>query len=213
MTKSEITKLKSENIMEALEPLKNNSIIEPENIIKSIKIIVAQEKYELLVVFPEILKKYPQFIPYFSDVLKKSKEQLNIKTYNDILTKFSSWLRDDKNLEYILISIINLYDSTSSTEKKILFEFFKNLKRNSGIYIARSVLDQIGNSLTRGELLELKDYYLRADMWEKRQIVNMILEGLSYPENRPFIKDLKINCKDYFILELIRKYEEKNKRN
>ena len=105
-----------------------------------------------------------------------------------------------------------MFNSENDCEKKILFDFFKNQKRNFGIYIARTILEQIGNNLSRGELLELKDYFLRSDCWEKRQIVNMILEGLNYPENRPFIKDLKINCSDYFILDMIKIYEKNNKR-
>lgn len=96
--------------------------------------------------------------------------------------------------------------------KKKLFDFFKNQKRNSGVYIARSTLEQIDDNLSRGEILELKDYYLRADCWEKRQMVKMILNKLSFPENRPFIKDLKINGNDYFIQEMIREYEKKNRK-
>lgn len=40
----------------------------------------------------------------------------------------------------------------------------------------------------------------------------MVLNGLNYPENRPFIKDLKINCNDYFILDMIKNYEKKNRK-
>ena len=210
LSDSEIEKLKKEDELELLNNLKTANVIEPENIIKCIKILIAKKNYEALLDIPDILRKYPQFVPYFSDVMFKNKEFISNKIYNDILNDFFDWLNDDNMQEYLLISIVKLFDAKNIEEKKRLFNFFKNLKRNSGIYIGRTVLEQIGTNLSRGELLELKDYYLRADCWEKRQIVNMVLNGLNYPENRPFIKDLKINCNDYFIIDMINKYEIKN---
>lgn len=212
LSNSEKNKLKLEQEDVLLQNLKSNSIIEPEDIIKCIKVIISKENFGLLIYFPDILKKYPQFVPYFSDVMFKNKNDIDKSTYTSLLKSFSLWLNTDKNQEYILISIIKMFDASNEIEKKILFDFFRNLKRNTGIYIARSILEQIGNNLSRGELLELKDYYLRADTWEKRQIVNMVLNGLNLPENRPFIKDLKINCTDYFIGALIKQYEIKNKK-
>lgn len=212
LSKSEIEKLKNEDEDEIIEKLKYDSIIEPEAIIKSIKILISKEKYNNLIVFPEILKKYPQFVPYFSDVIFKCKDNITDKIYKDILEKFGEWLDDNNTPEYILISIVKMFNTKNFEEKRKLFDFFKNLKRNSGIYVARTVLEQIGYNLSRGEILELKDYYLRSDCWEKRQIVNMVLNGLNYPENRPFIKDLKINCNDYFILDMIKNYEKKNRK-
>ena len=210
LSNSEIEKLKKEDELELLNNLKTANIIEPANIIKCIKILIAKENYDTLLDFPDILRKYPQFVPYFSDVMFKNKERISNQIYNGILNEFFEWLNDTNMQEYLLISIVKLFDARNTEEKKKLFNFFKNLKRNSGIYIGRTILEQIGTNLSRGELLELKDYYLRADCWEKRQIVNMILNGLSYPENRPFIKDLKINCNDYFIINMISQYEKTN---
>lgn len=205
LSDSEVAKLKKENEQESFDKLKNNMIVEPADITKTIKILIAKEKFNDLLFFPDILKKYPQFIPYYSDVVKKNKEFISKKTYDSLLNKFSSWLNDNDVPEYILISIISLYNCENYSEKKVLFDFFKNLKRNSGIYIGRAILEQFGDNLTRGEILQIKDYYLRADNWEKRQILKIVLNGLSTSENRPFIKDLKINCSDPFILQMIKK--------
>lgn len=209
---SEISKLKNEDELELLNDLKTKNIVEPENIIKCIKIVIAKEKFEILTNFPEILKKYPQFVPYFSDVIFKNNKQISKEMYNSILNMFGEWLNDNNTPEYILISIVKMFDSKNIKERKKLFNFFKNLKRNSGIYIARTVLEQVDGNLSRGEILELKDYFLRADCWEKRQIVKIVLNGLSFQENRPFIKDLKINCNDYFIIEMVDEYQKGNEK-
>lgn len=212
LSKNEIEKLKQEDEKEYIKTLKEDSIIKPEDITKCIKIIIAKDLYDTLYIFPNILRKYPQFVPYFSDVISKYKDKISEKTHNDILESFSEWIKDSNTPEYILISIVKMFNPKNYCERKQLFDFFKNQKRNSGIYIARTILEQIGYNLSRGEILELKDYFLRADCWEKRQIVNMVLKGLNYPENRPFVKDLKINCNDYFILDMIKTYEKNNRR-
>lgn len=209
LSESETKKLKDEDEERLLNKLKKEVIIEATDIIKTIKIIIAKSSFNCLKEFPEILKKYPQFIPYFSDVILKNREKINKKILDEILEKFSLWLNDYNVPEYILINIVRLFDANNPNEKKILFEFFKGLRRNSGIYVGRVVLEQIGFNFNRGEILEIKDYYLRADNWEKRQIVRIVLNGLSKSENRPFIKDLKINCKDLFIEDMIKEYEKK----
>ncbi len=209
LSNSEIKKLILEKEDELISDLKSCSIVCPEDIIKTIKVLVAKRQFYKFTEIPDILKKYPQFVPYYTDVIKKIKNSITAEDYKIILNKFNEWLKDDRTPEYILISIVNLFDPKNKEERKILFDFFKNQKRNSGIYIARTILEKLDYTLTRGELLELKDYYLRADSWEKRKIVDMVLNGLSYSENRPFMKDLKINCNDYFILELINQYNKK----
>ena len=112
--------------------------------------MISKEKYNNLIVFPEILKKYPQFVPYFSDVIFKCKDNITDKIYKDILEKFGEWLDDNNTPEYILISIVKMFNTKNLEEKRKLFDFFKNLKRNSGIYVARTVLEQIGYNLSRG---------------------------------------------------------------
>ena len=211
LSDSEKENVRINNSDDMINELNNLSIIdEPNSIIKLIKTIVAKFEYKKFIMVPDILKKYPQFVPYFSDAIFKCREYIDEKIYEDILNKFSYWLYDDDTPEYIIISIVRLFDSRNKNEKKILFDYFRNLKRNAGIYIARVILEQIGTNLTRGELLELKDYYLRADNFEKRQIVKMILDGLNVSENRPFVKDLLINSNDCFIIEMANKYNKKN---
>ena len=213
LSDSEKERLKVENSDEMIIELNNLSIIDkPENIIKLIKTLVAKCEFKKFIMIPDILKKYPQFVPYFSDAIYKCREYIDKKIYEEILNKFSYWLYDGDTPEYIIISIVKLFDSTNMNEKKILLDYFRNLKRNTGIYIARIILEQIGSNLTRGELLELKDYYLRADNFEKRQIVKMVLDGLSVSENRPFVKDLLINSNDCFIVEMANKYNKKNRK-
>lgn len=65
-------KLSQSDIDELIIKAQSSLLIEPEEITDLIKTIVAQEKYEKLAKLPTILKKFPQFIPYYVDVMIKT---------------------------------------------------------------------------------------------------------------------------------------------
>ena len=52
--------------------------------------------------------------------------------------------------------------------------------------------------MTRGEVIEIRDYYKRADIWEKREILKIMQKKLSEDENRPFLKDVRLHTNDLF---------------
>ena len=68
------------------------------------------------------------------------------------------------------------------------------------------ILESLENDLTRGEVIEIRDYYTRADIWEKREILKIVQRKLSVGENRPFLKDIKLHSQD--ILEKNLTYTE-----
>ena len=205
LSDSEKSKLKKENEQELLEKLKTDLIIKEEDIVRVIKIIISKEKYELLDEMPKILEKYPQFIPYFADAVEKNSNNFTQELNNKITKTVSYWLKKENMPEYIYISLIKLFDCSNEEYKRILFNYFKNLKRNSGAYIGRALLEKLDGFLNRQELLEIRDYYLRSDIWEKRQIIKMLQKTLSPEENRPFFKDVLMNNDDYIIKFLIGK--------
>ena len=97
----------------------------------------------------------------------------------------------------------------SSISSKNLLNSFRNLKRNSGDYIGRVLLESLDGKLSRGEVLEIRDYYYRADKWEERQILKMINSSLSKGEKRAFFKDIKIHEDDYFINKIVKNNDDR----
>ena len=106
--------------------------------------------------------------------------------------------------EYIQVYLVRIYSTHLLENKEILLNSFRNLKRNSGDYIGRALLESLDGKLSRGELLEIRDYYYRADKWEERQILKMISNSLSKGEKRAFFKDIKIHEDDYFINKIVK---------
>ena len=80
--------------------------------------------------------------------------------------------------------------------------FFRNLRRNEGHYIGRVVLEELEDIVTRGEVLEIRDYYVRADQWEKRQIAKLVSKHFSDGEQRPFFKNVLSNDSDIFLKQI-----------
>lgn len=196
ITLSEKEKLIKEDENILLEQLKSNIIIEPKEIVKMIKVIVAKEKFELLNEIPNILEKFPQFLPYLTNVMIKYQNNIKDEICENIKLEFAKWFDKDNMPEYILVYLTRLFKGGKFEDKDTLFKYFRNLKRNAGNYIGRALLEALEKKLSRGEMLEIRDYYIRADLWEKRQILKMIGKILSDGEKRPFFKDVAIHSTD-----------------
>ena len=198
LTASQIKKYREKNIDTMMCSLKETILLDPESLTDLIKTIIAQERFEYLKDIPELLKKYPQFIPYFIDVIIKKGSILDCDSKEIIKHAFIEWFSDEAP-EYIRIYIIRLLSSDVINDKECLLNLFRNLKRNSGEYIGRAILEALDGKLTRGEAIELRDYFYRADNWERRQILKLVQESIPETECRPFMKDIAIYTDDVFL--------------
>ena len=199
----ETAKLEKIDLDLIIEESKETILIEPKEVTTIVRAIIAQEKFEKFLELPGVLKKFPQFIPYFVDVLLKFSNQLTEKELELLQESFKEWMVNPDTPEYIQVYLIRLYASSPFQNKEVLLNMFRELKRNSGDYVGRALLEALDNLLTRGELLEIKEYYYRADRWERRQILSLINKGLSAGEKRPFFKDVKIHMDDLFVSPIL----------
>lgn len=206
LSDSEKNKFTNEDEDENILKLKDTLLIDPKEFIVTIKIIVAKEKYDRLSEISEIIDRFPQFIPYYVDILIKYASKIPQNTINKIKNSMSKWITDNEIPEYIKVYVIRLFSIEEFKDKEIVFRAFRNLKRNAGDYIGRAILESLENDLNRGEVIEIRDYYTRADIWEKREILKIVQRKLSVGENRPFLKDIKLHSQD--ILEKNLTYTE-----
>lgn len=199
----EIEKLKENDLDKLICDASKSILIEEKTITTIIRTIVAKKEYSRFTELPKILKKFPQFIPYFIDAVMKC-EGMRKKDLVKIQNDFEEWMTNIDVPEYIQVYLVRIYSNSIFENNGILLNTFRNLKRNSGDYIGRALLESLDGKLSRGELLEIRDYYYRADKWEERQILKMISHGLSKGEKRAFFKDIKIHEDDYFINKIIK---------
>ena len=183
----------------------NADPIKPEALLDFINIIFANNKYDLLDrVIAEALPKYPQMTLYLVDAVLKNVGTIspNMVVAKKIKDRFSKALVSQKHVpEYLALSYIRLLGHESFYDKEVLLKYYMDLKRDRGAFVGRATLEALMAGLTRDEVIEIRDGYDRADLWEKRQIVRLIKEHLSEAEVRPWLKNQGYIEKDLFIRE------------
>ena len=158
-----------------------------------------------------MVEKFPQFTPLIVDLLIKKEQLIPAALKESIKSYFSHVLSEGvKYPEYMLISIVRLLGTESFSDSGALMELFRSLKRNSGSYIGHTVLDSLSKNITRTEVLEIRQYYPRADLWEKRSIIKIVDTMLSEEEKRRWLKNVKVHSSDdYFAIESFDPKKEK----
>jgi hypothetical protein len=193
-TEKEIEKIKNTDIQEIINKIDQAIVIIPGEFKDYCKAILYKKKWEKFEKFIVVLEKFPQFSQYVVDMLIKNHEKLPITVKNKIRDSISSWLiGDDYIPEYMCIAFVNLLSSKGFEETEILFSFFRSLKRNAGNYIGRATLEGLEKLITRGETLEIRQYYGRADLWEKRQIIRIVDRKLMEAEKQAWFKNIRMN--------------------
>lgn len=72
----------------------------------------------------------------------------------------------------------------------------------------RALLEALDGKLNRGEAIELRDYFYRADNWERRQILKLVQQTIPKSECRPFMKDIAIYTDDIFLNYMKKTYNK-----
>ena len=201
--------LQKSDIDELLKNANNSELLEPSEVTGLIRTVAAQQRYDALSQFYDILKKFPQFIPYFIDFLSHEQKSIPEELLSEVKCHFAKLYSEDNVPEYISVYLVRLF-KIGRINKDILFDTFLGLKRTSGVYIGRALLEAFDNELTRSEINEIREYYDRADLWEKRQIIKLA-RSLPEGERRAFYKNVKIDCNDLFIQYLLREANTQKK--
>jgi Reverse transcriptase (RNA-dependent DNA polymerase) len=209
--KAEIERLKDANCEEKLAQLRKKKLPEAEDITDFVKSVISTERFRYLANLPEVADLFPQFTPYVVDVLAKYGDRMSESSQRVASQEFSKRLKESDYLpEYIGIAIVRLLGTKGFEDKATLLHFFRNLKRNAGAYIGRALLDALENYLNRGEVMEIKKYFSRADQWEKREIVRIIDKHLHEEEKRPWLKNvITQEARDLFLVEQIKPTKKK----
>lgn len=206
MPEREIENLKKEDPKAKYSEIMDSAIPSPESIVSFVKSIVASKQFEMFKFMPEVSSVFPQFTPYIVDSLVKHSSLIPVNEREIIRNKYSKRLKDDLHIpEYIMISLVKLLGSEEFADKETLLTFFRNLKRNAGALIGRILLESLEKHLLRGEVLEIRKYFVRADQWEKREIIRIVTKHLREEEARPWLKNIRIGeSRDLFLVDMIK---------
>jgi hypothetical protein len=203
LSEREINELKDFSTQELEEKIIKKEILQPDDVRRFLRIVVASGDYSKLSLFESLVEKFPQFTPLLVDLLIKKESLIPSDLKASIKEYFSKLLSEGvRHPEYILISVVRLLGSNGFSNRVALMELFRSLKRNSGAYVGRAVLDALAENTCRSDVLEIRQYYSRADQWEKRVIIKIVDGVLSEEEKRPWLKNVKVHsAEDYFAIE------------
>jgi len=188
-----------------LKKIKSSKLAASEDIYLFVRAALYGRKPHLFSDIPLILDKFPQLTPYCIDLLIKHKDEIPDKIRMSIGKDFASKLTREKYLpEYLALALIRILGAEGFQDGNALFAHFRGLRRNAGAYIGRALLDSLEGVVSRGQVLEIRRYFVRADPWEKRQIVRIVDKHLHEDEKRPWLKNIKIQeSSDHFLVEFI----------
>lgn len=212
--KEEIKKLESTDVNNLHTKLQTNEIVNPPDYMEFLKAVYFSKNLNMIINALRILDKFPQFTPYTVDMLIKYADQIPDDIKHVIRNHFSSIISKESYLpEYIQISIVRLLGQQSYANKKILLNTFRDLRRNSGSYIGRALLEALETLINHGEVIEIRQYYERSDMWERRQIIKIVNNLLSEDEKRPWLRNKKLHLSDDpFAMEIFSETKDKRKK-
>lgn len=199
----EAEELRGEDLAAVLTHLRKQIVVLPDEIRRFLRILVAQGAYSTLGSLPEVLERFPQFTPLAIDLLVKKAAQIPQSTRDHLAVYFMGKLEAaERTPEYILVAIVRLLGADGYERKHALFDLFRNLKRNAGSYIGRCIIDAVQKLATRNDVLEVRQYFNRADAWERRAIIRLVDCVLPEEEKRPWLKNVKIHSSDdHFAIE------------
>lgn len=202
---SEKEKLLSLNTSELLSNAESNNIVEAKDFTEIIKACIAQEKYSDLIKILSVIDKFLQLTPYYIDALIKNSSFLSTADIDKIKEYFSERLQNTTFLpEYLALAYIRLFGHNPFADKTILINYFRNLRRDSGSYVGRAILDSLYGLSLREDVLEIRKNFSRSDLWEKRQIIRIIDKILESEEKRPWLKNIRqTESNEIFLLEVI----------
>lgn len=210
LSEKETTELKEENLEDAIKALRERVVLIPEDVRRLLRILVAKSAFAELTVLIDVLERFPQFTPLIVDILIKKATDIPDGVREKLTIYFVEKLAAaERTPEYILIAITRLLGAKGYESKMPLLELFRNLKRNAGSFIGRCIIDALRGLASRNEVLEVRQYFNRADMWERRAIILLVDKHLSEEEKRPWLKNVKVHSADD--LFAIESFEPKKK--
>lgn len=195
-SQSEIVSYQNMKIDEIKEKISLEEIIKPEAIRDFVKYIAINNEWSELDSLLDIMDKFPQFIPYISDMIIKCKEKLDFDQEYKVRSKFLSILQSPNSFpEYIYSSCVTVLTESPFISKLEVLNFYRDMRRSSGSFIGRYTLDRLEKLLTRGEILEIRNDFNQVGLWEKRAIIKISKDRLDEEESRPWLKNIKSSIK------------------
>ena len=197
-TVERLKQLDIENEIKKIELDFSSDVAKIKDIIRAI-IFQDNEKSENNLV--RILKRYVEIVPYAVDMIIEEKD-IAKKIISFVAVEFEKWLLDEKKKpDYVTTSIIRLLVQEHPEGKHVVARFLEKLPRHGNSIVGREIYLSLMPSLDRGEALQIRRFYSRATLSERRAIIKGFVDNRSIHarEKEAWLKTIRATNSDMFI--------------
>ncbi|MBM4777352.1 MAG: hypothetical protein GQE15_06575, partial [Archangiaceae bacterium] len=160
-----------------------------------------------------IVEKHPAYIDYLMGMLAHFGPNIT-KPLREVLSKQLGQLLNSETFEmpeWHRIQIVRVLGSESFRNREAILLLLRRMSRSSGSALGRAVFDAIYNFATRGDAIEVRDYFERADPAERRAILRILNKVLPTEEARAWSKYAYHQVRDdLFALHYVRPLKQKS---
>ena len=192
---SETDRLRREDQQKIRQSALENDLIEPKDFTKYVRITVAKELWKELAEISAVLKRFPQFVPYYLDCARKHSKPLGSHK-SLIIRNVEELIKSPTILEYLRIYAVRFLVLDDFLNKKLVMDCYSDIRRSEGVYLGRAILESIQSLVSREDVLKIKSDFARADRAEKRQILKILRTHLNESEFSAFYKNVSLNEDD-----------------
>ncbi len=171
--------------------LADQHVIDPEAFSGALKVVVAKKEWTELQRAAQLLRACPPFIDYFCDLLLQNAEEIPAAVCSAISNELAGFMFNAGGSlpESHQVNILKVLGTKHYASKVALMRQIRSMPRDAGAYVGRSSFDALVSLaecglLTRTDAIDIRGYFDRADMWEKRAIIRIVRTVLGDEEYR-----------------------------
>lgn len=171
------------DVSKSFDDIRATDFAKPEQIRDVLFAIIAQGKTDRLTDAYDLVESFPQFYPFFVDMLIKNSNDIPNEDKSKILGSVSKKLMSGDFLsEYMEASLFEFVGNVEFFDRDSVMQIIRSLKRSAGTYLSRAAFDSAQNLSSRSDALEVRNYFDRSNEWERRRIITLMSKVLPKEE-------------------------------
>lgn len=160
---------------EELSLLSGLAIVEFSGIQKIVIASLVQKRFDLLLQIAELCISYLYGLDYFIDMLIKNADFVPEIERERLADLYSNMIYSGElySFEWHCASVARLLSHPSYFRKNALIQIYKSPAKDISTYASMVALEGLKGKLTRSEFKTIREYFDRADEWEKRRLLSL----------------------------------------
>ncbi|MFO0886401.1 MAG: RNA-directed DNA polymerase, partial [Pirellulales bacterium] len=178
-----------------LKALEDFKIVEFDSVQKMVVATLVQKKFEVLPILADTCRKHMYALDYFVDMLIRNGDLIPDDVRTQIREFFASVIREKGfgTFEWHEATLSRLFSNEKYFCKTSLFNIVKLITKETTTYPAVIALKGLVGKLSRSEFRTLRDWFDRADEWERRLMLEASVV-LPEEERKAWLKSIKAGC-------------------